>query len=140
MSGLHRARLVTVLLLAGAAALGAVLAFARPAVAQPPASRTVTLEASHEGWTDTGIGLGRDDTARLVAAGVGGWGPGVQQGPTGSGTSTCTLAVPDAPLGAVLARAGSGPIVVLAPSAEVRGPGFIQLLYNDCPGQYFDNS
>jgi hypothetical protein len=140
MSGTRRSGLLVSLVAAGAAVLGAVLALDRPVAAQPPAPRTVTVEANREGWTDTGIGLGRDDTARLVAAGVAGWGPGVQQGPTGAGAGTCALAVPDAPLGAVLARVGSGPIVVLAPTGEVRGPGFLQLLYNDCPGQYFDNS
>jgi hypothetical protein len=140
MSGEPRFRLVAILVLAGATVLGAALTPAHLAAAQPPATRTVTVEANHEGWVDTGIGLSREDSARLVAAGVAGWGPGVQQGPTASGTATCTLAVPGAPLGAVLARVGSGPVVVLAPSAEVHGPGFVQLLYNDCPGQYFDNS
>jgi hypothetical protein len=131
---------VVSLAIAGAVALGAAFVSGRWAAAQPPVSRTVTVEANHEGWTDTGIGLGRGDVARLVVAGVAGWAPGVQQGPMGAGASTCALAVPDAPLGAVVARAGSGPVVVLAPSGEVRGPGYIQLLYNDCPGQYFDNA
>ncbi len=140
MSRERLAHRIVSLAIAGAVAFGAAFASDRWAAAQPPVSRTVTVEANHEGWTDTGIGLSRGEAARLVVAGVAGWAPGVQQGPMGSGASTCTLAVPDAPLGAVLARAGSGPVVVLAPSGEVRGPGYIQLLYNDCPGQYFDNS
>lgn len=140
MSAERRFRLIARWLAAGATVLGAFLASARPLAAQLPVTKTVTVEANHEGWINTGIGLSREDTARLAATGAAGWGPGVQQGPVASGTATCTLAVPDAPLGAVLARVGSGPVVVLAPSAEVRGPGFIQLLYNDCPGQYFDNS
>src|SRR5207248_566477 len=124
----------------GVLALACIMAGPRPAFAQRPTPAPVQVAAGQETWQDTGIELGDGETATLAAAGQAGWEPGIAQGPDGGGASNCPLAVPEAPVGAVLARVGSAAPVVIGSAGSVAGPGRLFVLYNDCPGQYFDNT
>ena len=108
--------------------------------AQTPAPSTIRVDAAHEGWVDTGIDLHDGDTVTLAASGTAGWGKDMRSGPEGVPGGACRLIAPDAPIGALVARVGAGAPVVAGASATLAGPGRLWLLYNDCPGQYFDNS
>jgi hypothetical protein len=116
-------------------------AVSRPAGAQPPPTRELQAEASREGWQETGIVLHQGDTVTITAAGRAGWEPGQESGPEGTPIGAgCTPAVPWAPIGALVARVGVGAPVVVAGSVTLAGPGAVDVLYNDCPGLYYDNS
>ncbi len=124
---------------AGLAAIaGAVLSLAS-AVAQRPEVTSLEVDATREGWVSTGITLGADEMVMLTATGTAGWEPGQSWGPAGAGATTCTLTVPNAPVGALLARTDGAVSVSVGTRTPVMGPGTVELLYNDCPGQYFDN-
>jgi hypothetical protein len=117
------------------------MAFTVPTVrAQPGAPVTARVAATNEAWTDTGIELREGDAASIHASGVAGWNPRVLSGPEGSRTEICGVTVPQAPLGALVGRVGDRPPVVVRADTTLTGPGRVALLYNDCPGQYFDNT
>lgn len=107
-----------------------------PAHAQPA---SVRVDAAHEGWADAGIDLRAGEKVTLSPSGSAGWEAGVQSGPEGVPGVSCPLIVPSAPIGALVARIGAGDPVPVASTATLSGPGRLSLLYNDCPGQYFDN-
>lgn len=104
----------------------------------PP--REITLYTTIEGWQDTGISLQRGETVRFDIAGVAGWEPGIEVGPEGGAGSNCAMIMPGAAVGAVMVRAGSATPAISAVGNTVTGPGRLEILYNDCPGKYFDNS
>jgi hypothetical protein len=125
------------------AVLGAAVAGYAPrlAAAQQQRTATVRVDAGRPLWKDTTIELAEGETADFTATGLAGWLPGIQVGPDGARVGTnCRLVAPDAPVGALLGRVGNGPPVLFGSSGTVAGPGHINVLYNDCPGQYFDNN
>lgn len=112
----------------------------RSAVAQRPDKVTIRLDANRQLWMDTSIELAAGEVVEFTATGTAGWLPGLQVGPDGARVPTsCTLVAPDAPVGALLGRVGNGPPVLLGAAGMIAGPGHIHVLYNDCPGHYFDN-
>ncbi len=130
----------TLALIAGSIATLSALASADGARAQPSPSSSIRVEASRETWTDSGIDLASRETLSVAGAGMAGWEPGVTSGPDGVPGTACALAVPGAPIGALVARVGSGTPAVVRAGVTLNGPGRVALLYNDCPGQYFDNN
>ncbi len=120
------------------ALLGAALALA-PVEAQRPQPATIQVDPTKEGWVNTGITLGADETAILTATGSAGWEPGQDWGPAGAGGTYCKLFIENAPVGALLARTGEGAAISVTARTPLTGPGPVMVLYNDCPGQYFDN-
>lgn len=126
-------------LVAGMLALGGVLALRGVSRAQRPSQVMLFVDATRQEWLDTGIELGDGESVVIQATGTAGWEPGVQSGPEGAGASPCPLMVPSAPTGALVARVGTGAPVKVGSVEEIAGPGRVSLLYNDCPGQYFDN-
>jgi hypothetical protein len=120
------------------AAAFTVLAVNRPVSAQRPPT-LFQIDASFEGWADTGTELAAGEQVAITVSGMAGWGQNVSAPATGGSDSDCVLTVPGAPVGALVARVGAGEPVVAA-GATLTGPGAVTVLYNECPGQYFDNT
>jgi hypothetical protein len=129
------------LVLLAVAVLGAAgtLASFQAAAAQPQ-TVNVRLDARRQLWTDAKFELAPGQTADFKATGIAGWVPGVDVGPDGlTAKPDCELVAPDAPMGSLLGRVGDGPAMFLGSSGRLTGPGHVALLYNDCPGNYFNN-
>ena len=140
MPHVSRSRLTTATLLALA-----ISAFALMAVGIAGAQEVDRFTREHastqEGWVDTGISLADGETATAtVSFGRASWDGGQGfSGPEGTLLEHCEPLVPEHPIGALLMRAGSRP-ATKAIEGTVKGPGKLQLAYNDCPGHYFDNA
>lgn len=120
-------------------ALGAV-ALSAVTQAQEAERADREVSATQPDWVDTGVTLAQGDSAVVSAFGRSSWDGGLtHSGPDGIIVESCAPAVPGMPLGALLVRSGEG-APLLAPDARLTGPGRINLLYNDCPSQYFDNT
>jgi hypothetical protein len=103
-------------------------------------SINVRLDARRQLWTDAKFELAPGQTASFKATGVAGWQPGVEVGPDGlNAKPDCELVAPDLPIGALLGRVGDGQAIMLGSSGRITGPGHVALLYNDCPGNYFND-
>lgn len=129
----------TIVIALAAALAGGGLFFPHTGSAQAPQPVSVQLNASRDTWTETATELKEGEQARITAAGIGSWTPGVQAGPEGVVAATCDLLVPGAPIGAALVRVGAGIASPVGSGLTVAGPGRVSLAYNDCPGQFFDN-
>jgi hypothetical protein len=107
--------------------------------AQEPPLTTRAVQANQPAWTDTGITLAADERVTITATGTPSWDGGrTVTGPEGVAVQSCATIAPALPIGALLARL-SGGVAVLATAAPIDGPGRLELAYNDCPDQYFDN-
>jgi hypothetical protein len=134
---MYRAFLILSVALLGVA--GA-LAWHGHAAAQQKQTVKVRLDARRQLWTDAKIELAAGQTADYTATGSAAWMPGTDVGPDGVDVKPdCELALPTAPLGALLGRIGNGPPILLGSSGSIAGPGHVAVLYNDCPGHYFNN-
>jgi len=135
-----RSRRITVLLIATIVASLTAVAGASALHAQEVERLNRSVPASQDGWIDSGITLADGETATLTAIGRASWdGNLTSSGPEGAVIEWCQAIAPGLPVGALLARVGEAAPVVAA-GATISGPGRVALAYNDCPGQYFDNS
>jgi len=99
------------------------------------------LPANQEGWVDAGIDLREGDYATFVSFGRASWDGGhTGSGPEGVQIEWCAPLSVVHKIGALLARAGSNPVMAAVEGETVTGPGRLMVAYNDCPGQFFDNS
>src|SRR5262245_51950172 len=115
-------------------------ASSRSAFAQQPSSVQRDVPANQQGWADTGVQLKEGEKMSIAATGQASWdGGNTSTGPAGTNAESCQPIVPGLPIGALVARVGTG-APVLAAGATLEGPGVVQVAYNDCPDQYFDNS
>jgi hypothetical protein len=112
----------------------------RSAFAQQPSSVQRDVPANQQGWTDTGVQLKEGEKVTIAATGESSWDGGHSTaGPAGSPIELCQPIVPGLPIGALMARVGTG-APTLAAGATLAGPGAVQVAYNDCADQYFDNT
>jgi hypothetical protein len=151
-----RLRVATI---AGAAALIALSALADADAGASKATpgkktQTVTLSATSEEWTDTGIELGKGQQATITVSGEGtcheGGAADCPGGPVGAGylcsENPALGPLPPGPAGeavpygAVAGKLGEGAPFEVGAGKTVKGPGELYLLYNDCDGYYGDNA
>lgn len=129
--------------LAAALALAALIGWSRgvpPTLAQSPERAQQQIPATSDGWIDSSIMLADGERAVVSASGSASWDDTNRNvGPGGAAVEICQPLAAGLPIGSLVARVGQG-APVLAQGATLVGPGPVAFAYNDCPGQFFNNT